>query len=110
MLGPYGMVGIQASGNDATHGVPIAIGHTPIGHNAAPPTGCVHPKAALVDGVVTCLECGEDLGEAEKQSNVISCAICGGTDRWDDNGVHRCRVCYPPDRPMVKPKSRRRSS
>jgi phage/plasmid-associated DNA primase len=76
------------------------------GTDAAPPTGCAHPEAERVDGAVTCLECGEDLSEAEKQSDVIPCAVCGGTDRWDDDGTPRCVTCWPAEKVSSQRKSR----
>ncbi len=24
------------------------------------------------------------------------CVVCGGTDRWEDRGIWRCRRCWPP--------------
>jgi hypothetical protein len=35
---------------------------------------------------------------ASSVSDVIPCARCGGTHRWNDNGVARCMACYPPPR------------
>ena len=26
------------------------------------------------------------------------CAVCGGTDRWNDHGIPRCVACYPPQK------------
>jgi len=27
---------------------------------------------------------------------ILPCAVCGGTNRWDDQGTPRCVACYPP--------------
>ena len=26
------------------------------------------------------------------------CVVCGGSERWDDHGIWRCRRCWPPQK------------
>jgi predicted P-loop ATPase len=40
--------------------------------------------------------------------DILPCAVCGETDRWDDAGVSRCRACYPPPAGASGSTSRRR--
>ena len=44
-------------------------------------------------------EFAHDVQVADPQA--LRCTQCGGTDRWQDSGVARCRICAPPQRPRA---------
>jgi TubC N-terminal docking domain len=51
-------------------------------------------KAALLDLV--------GRREDAEISQSPPCFACNGTDRWDDHGILRCVVCYPPGSMTLK--------
>ena len=70
--------------------------------NLSPPTGCSAAKGGEAHSVeISHDERGGDLSPLSTHTNAAlpitpPCALCGGSNRWEDHGVQRCVVCSPP--------------
>lgn len=46
----------------------------------------------------SCARRGGQLTLPPSPSGLRPCSVCGGTERWNDYGTHRCVACSPPHR------------
>ena len=68
-------------------GKPVADG---IWRNPASQNGCGAVADRNTDNE------GNGVAETKATCSMLPCALCGGTERWDDQGTLRCVTCYPP--------------
>src|SRR5262245_52875296 len=71
-----------------------------------PTRPCPHTAHACLEGQLVCTRCGEAVEEAPVQEDVLPqpapltphypCVVCGSIERWEDRGIWRCRLCWPP--------------
>jgi hypothetical protein len=63
-------------------------------------TRCPHCQALSNPTWATCPICGQCLravtATPEPLTQYYPCLVCGKTERWNDQGIWRCRACWPP--------------